>query len=173
MTKRRIGNAFLELRRRYPIERIRITELCRLAKSNRTTFYHYFEDIYHLNEEVENALLEECFENFPYRGGIYTNPERYLQEFDKALGPRKEDLLCLGKNREIQQYSKLEKWLVKLARKNDESLEEEAVLTFAIGGIAQIIAYNGETHRFTDDEALHFLSMMVRQCLAVCSSESQ
>lgn len=169
MTKRRIGAAYLELRHRYPIERIRITELCRAANSNRTTFYHYFEDVYNLNEEVENAILEECFANFQYQGLIYTDPERYLKEFDKALTPRKNDLHCLGKNREVEQYAKLEKWLVKLARKDDSDKEEELLLTFVIGGIGQVISYNRSANVFTEDEVTRMLNRIVTDCLGTAA----
>ena len=172
MTKRRIGSAYLELRHRYPIERVRITELCRLANTNRTTFYHYFEDIYHLNEEVENRILEECFENFAYRGLIYTDPERYYQEFNKALTPRMSDLLCLGEGRESQQHSKLQKWLVKLALKDDESQEEELIISFAVGGIAQLISLNRETKRYTEDEIRPILNQLTQQCLALLLPKS-
>ena len=43
LTKLRLQEAFLALRRRKPIEQIRVTELCQIADTNRTTFYHYYE----------------------------------------------------------------------------------------------------------------------------------
>ena len=173
LTKRKIGDAYLELRKRYPIERIRITELCRLANSNRTTFYHYFEDIYALNESVENTILEDCFQNFKYRGLIYTDPDRYLTEFSKALDPHREDLVNLSKDRESQQYEKLNRWLVRLAKKNDESTEEELILTYVIAGITQVISMNKETKQFNEEQVRSILDRLIRHCLSISTAQDQ
>lgn len=167
LTKRKIGDAYLELRRRFPIERIRITELCRLANSNRTTFYHYFEDVYDLNEAVENRILEECFENFPFRGLIYTDPDRYLTEFSKALEPHREDLIYLAKDRETQQYAKLNRWLVNLAKKNDENAEEDLILTYVIAGVTQVISENKARGMYSEEQVRRLLNRLIRHCLNI------
>ena len=167
LTKRKIGNAYLELRRRFPIERIRITELCRLANSNRTTFYHYFEDVYDLNEAVENRILEECFEGFPYRGLIYTDPDRYLQEFYNALEPHREDLMYLAKDRETQQYAKLNRWLVNLAKRSDENTEEDLILTYVIAGVTQVINENRQHGMYTEDQVRRLLNRLIRHSLNI------
>ena len=167
LTKRKIGNAYLELRRRFPIDRIRITELCRLANSNRTTFYHYFEDVYDLNEAVENRILEECFEGFPYRGLIYTDPDRYLQEFYNALEPHREDLMYLAKDRETQQYAKLNRWLVNLAKRSDESTEEDLILTYVIAGVTQVINENRQRGMYTEDQVRRLLNRLIRHSLNI------
>ena len=172
LTKRKIGDAYLELRKRYPIERIRITELCRLANSNRTTFYHYFEDIYSLNEAVENSILEDCFQNFQYRGLIYTDPDRYLIEFARALDPHREDLSYLAKDRESQQSEKLNCWLVKLAKKNDESTEEDLILTYVIAGVTQVVAVNRENRKFSEEQVRSLLNQLIRQSLSINDPES-
>ncbi len=167
-TKRNIGNAYLALRRHYPIEQIRITELCRVAHSNRTTFYHYFEDIYHLNEAVEDSILEDCFKNFPYRGLLYTDPERYLNEFDNALEPYREDLRCLAKNREAQQYRKLNQWMIKLAKKADAGSEDDRLLTFVIGGVTELITSNLETNAYSEESARTYITQIVHFLLETC-----
>ena len=141
-TKKRLGEAYLELRRRHPIERIRVTEVCRLAGSNRTTFYHYFEDIYALNNSVEDLILEECLADFPCRGMIYTDPIRFLNEFLNALHSRCEDLTYLADGRKKEQYHKLSRWLVELGKRDDQNKKEEFILTFVIGGISEVISAN-------------------------------
>ena len=44
-TKRSIINAFLELRSKMPLEKIRVNELCRIAEINKSTFYAHYQDI--------------------------------------------------------------------------------------------------------------------------------
>lgn len=48
-TDRAIEKAFMELRARQPLEKIRIKDLCTLAKVNKSTFYAHYEDIYELS----------------------------------------------------------------------------------------------------------------------------
>ena len=58
-TKNSIKEAFIELRRRKPIEKITVTELARHAGINKATFYLHYSDIYALSEEIEDALIDE------------------------------------------------------------------------------------------------------------------
>lgn len=58
-TKTAIKEAFIDLRRRKPIEKITVTELSRHADINKATFYLHYSDIYALSEEIEDALIDE------------------------------------------------------------------------------------------------------------------
>ncbi len=139
LTKQRIHQAFINLRKRKSMEQIRVTELCRMADTNRTTFYHYYEDIYNLSNDVEDQFLKECLSDFPYRGLIYEDPERFLMEFNRALLPHKMELEILARGREADQFSKMEDWMIALAKKDNQSVEEEVFLAFMIGGLMHII----------------------------------
>lgn len=61
-TKKNIKEAFLKLRKKKPIEKISIREISELAMINKSTFYRYYEDIYQLSDEIENAVLDKCLE---------------------------------------------------------------------------------------------------------------
>ena len=60
-TDRAIEKAFMELRARQPLEKIRIKDLCTLAKVNKSTFYAHYEDIYELSSRLEKASLVDTF----------------------------------------------------------------------------------------------------------------
>ena len=45
-TQRLIKRVFMALLKEKPIEQITVTELCRIADINRSTFYQYYGDIY-------------------------------------------------------------------------------------------------------------------------------
>lgn len=53
-TRAAIKSAFLELRRKKPIEKITVTELAKLAEINKATFYLHYSDIYSLADEMED-----------------------------------------------------------------------------------------------------------------------
>lgn len=59
-TRKVIMDSYIQLLKEKPKEKIKITELCRLAEINRCTFYLHFEDIC----AVETAIEEELFAKF-------------------------------------------------------------------------------------------------------------
>ena len=44
MTKKLMKDAYLELLERSPSEKISVTDICKVADVNRSTFYLYYED---------------------------------------------------------------------------------------------------------------------------------
>lgn len=59
MTKKMIKDAFLELLEQYPSEKISVTDICKVADVNRSTFYMYYQDTVLLRQEIENDVLEQ------------------------------------------------------------------------------------------------------------------
>lgn len=57
-------SAFIQLRAQKPLERITVTELCRLAEINKSTFYSHYQDIYDLSEQLEDELVEGILRSF-------------------------------------------------------------------------------------------------------------
>ena len=58
MTKRMMKEALIDLMDEKPLEKITVTEICKSADVNRSTFYAYYEDISALMLEIENEILE-------------------------------------------------------------------------------------------------------------------
>lgn len=58
-TKLTIRNAFLDLLKKYPVEQITVSEICRIAEINRATFYRYYENPYDLLSAQENEMFDE------------------------------------------------------------------------------------------------------------------
>lgn len=53
-TKENLIEAFWKLYLNNRIEKIRVSEICRISGYNRSTFYAYFDDVYSVLEEIEN-----------------------------------------------------------------------------------------------------------------------
>ena len=83
-TKRSIINAFLELRSKMPLEKIRINELCRIAEINKSTFYAHYQDVYQLSEEVEQEVLQSYL-NIPHPEYVLCNTEGFVRELFQAF----------------------------------------------------------------------------------------
>lgn len=58
-TKRAIKDAFLQLRVKKPLERIRVKELSELAQISKATFYLHYKDIYDLSEQLRNEVVQD------------------------------------------------------------------------------------------------------------------
>ena len=64
-TDRAIEKAFMELRARSPLEKIRIKDLCALARVNKSTFYAHYGDIYELSDQLEDKLIRNILASVP------------------------------------------------------------------------------------------------------------
>ena len=59
MTKKLIKDAYLELLEKRPSERISVTDICKTADVNRSTFYMYYYDTIRLRQDIENDVLAQ------------------------------------------------------------------------------------------------------------------
>lgn len=57
-TKSVIRQALFELLQEKPLAKITVTDICKLADINRSTFYSYYEDVYALLTSIQNELFE-------------------------------------------------------------------------------------------------------------------
>lgn len=70
-TRQVIADAFLQLLRQKPVERITVKEVCDLAQINRSTFYRQYKDCYDLMEQLKQRgleLLGELLQNAEAQG---------------------------------------------------------------------------------------------------------
>lgn len=61
-SRRRIESALVELLQSRELGEVSVTDICKLAEVNRTTFYANYVDIYDLAEEVQKSLEAEVAE---------------------------------------------------------------------------------------------------------------
>lgn len=69
----KIVNAFFELRKKKPIEKISVVDLCKLAGVNKSTFYYHYCDVYDLSDKLETQLMEEIISSI-------SDPETLLED---------------------------------------------------------------------------------------------
>lgn len=80
-TRERLLQAFLELGKEKPYEKITITEIVEKAGITRKTFYYYFEDIFALGEAAMEKFLEPVFKE----SMEIAEPKKSLKHFLKCL----------------------------------------------------------------------------------------
>ena len=79
-TERAIRNAFMEVRARMPLEKIRVRELCAAACINKSTFYAHYTDIYALSETLEKETVASIVSSIPdLKGHSAENPDVFTR----------------------------------------------------------------------------------------------
>ena len=63
-SQHRIESAFVKLLQKNELSQIRVTDICKIANVNRTTFYANYADIYALAEAVQKHLEEDVVQIF-------------------------------------------------------------------------------------------------------------
>lgn len=79
LTKKAIFNAFLELLRQKPLDKITVKEIIEEADVNRNTFYYHFEDIYALVDAIFWDEAEKFQQETP-------EESNFCEEYTRAAG---------------------------------------------------------------------------------------
>ena len=77
-SKARIENAFIKLMKEKELNKITVSEICKLAPCNRSTFYANYLDIYDIADSVRKKLEDNYSEMFEKSEKSYSN---YLELF--------------------------------------------------------------------------------------------
>lgn len=97
-TRKCIKDAFIELRKIKPLEKITVKELAALACINKATFYSHYNDIYDLSEQLENETINSILCSIPHIKSLVSNPIIAVEELTIASTQKKylTDILFSG-----------------------------------------------------------------------------
>lgn len=133
-TKRAIRDAFLELRKNTPLEKIKVRDICRLSYINTTTFYNHYEDVLALSDALEDEVLAEAFDAIEGKDELLTNPSKFLAEAPKRMDEKNDVISILFRDREDIKFAKLIRQLRSYYKTKSMSAEDDIALMFAITG---------------------------------------
>lgn len=91
LTKTLLKTSLLELLDQKNIRQITVTELCKQADVNRSTFYAYYESPYNLMMSMENDIVKDCMDmlegcpDFPVRKKMLFLLEKHLNYTKKHI----------------------------------------------------------------------------------------
>ena len=159
-TEKAIREAFLDLRRRLPLEKVRVREICQKAMINTSTFYNHYRDVQNLSEQLECELLEDCFSAMPSVGDLFSNPRRFLAELRQIFSDseQSEALSILFDGRYEAFHQRIDAFLLRRYQSAATSREEYVKISFVLGGIL----YTGHLLQEDTPDSLDSLE----QCLA-------
>lgn len=138
-TLQRVRDAYLKEKKKKAISEIKVIDICKLAKINKTTFYRHYRDIYDLADAVENQVIQEMISNYRHIDTLLTEPEAYITE-NMEICSRYSDLLeIVFDQRKYLLISKLEEALVERCLTEKHTQYEALLLKFCMGGASHII----------------------------------
>lgn len=84
-TKESIETALYELLRTKPINKVTVTELSRVARINKGTFYLHYLDIFDLYKQTVLKNLDDSFADAKFFCDFFDMPERFMEQLDLAI----------------------------------------------------------------------------------------
>lgn len=156
-TKRSIANAYLELRKQKPIEKITVKELSEVAFINKATFYTHYSDIYDLADQLENEFMDSIINEMPHPESIITDPALATRELADTLITKNDitNILFSGTRQNMLSekiYVALMKYIESNYPDENSSLQRDIVLSIIIQGCFhayQIFANDGNRDEVT------------------------
>lgn len=97
-SRKMIRNAFYELLKEKPFDKITVTDIVKRADINRSTFYAHFPDVRGVIEEIQEEILDytqKFMEEIDFRD-FYSNPKPYLQKIVKPVEDNNDLYRVLG-----------------------------------------------------------------------------
>ena len=138
-TKKNIREAFLELRSKNTLEKIKVTELCELALINKTTFYNHYQDVYALSEEIENETISSIMTNFKHLNDLFSNPDAFMKGLYFAFKSHEGVIVTLFSGRMDILISKIERLLLIQYPLLGELPEKEIIFSFLLWGASHVL----------------------------------
>lgn len=86
----KIIDTFLKLRAKKKLEKITVTEICKIADINKSTFYAHFHDVYDLSDFLETQLVEEILHSVSSPENLFTDRKSFVIEISKESIKRKD-----------------------------------------------------------------------------------
>lgn len=84
-TRESIEQAFLDLLRKKPVDKITIVELAREARINKGTFYLHFKDIFDLYHKTIEKQMANTFDDADYFNDFFDDPKRFCEALNATF----------------------------------------------------------------------------------------
>ncbi|MCD8094871.1 MAG: hypothetical protein LUE12_01925 [Ruminococcus sp.] len=166
-TKKVIREAFLSLRQHYPLEKVKVTDICRIALINKSTFYKYYVDVYALSEELEEEAIQNFWDGFTEKDCLIYDPKQFFKGLQNNVQANLDALLPLYQDRFSIFFTKMEKKLKEYYTGFARSEEEEIQLSFLIIGTLHTFQNYRNSQKFTAEIIEESLAHIIENIFCV------
>ena len=167
-TRKNIREAFLTLRSKEALEKIKVTELCELAMINKTTFYKHYNDIFALSDEIENETILSIMGSFERMDAMFDAPEEFMKGLYYAFKSHEEIITILFSGRMSFLIDKVEKQLIAHYPWISGKPENEIILSFFLWGASHVLSES----RFEETALLNILTRVSKQVITFFDNQN-
>lgn len=175
-TRKMIMDSYINLLKEKPRDKIKITEICRLAEINRCTFYLHFTDIKDVESAIEQKMLEEAKEFVQSQESKSNNRLELSYKFmNKMLHDDTYTTLLMKLKRDSLSFAITEDFyqdFVNMSLPSDNNLSEREIkllYSFVTGGIFAAQQYWIESGTEHLKEENLFLDQLVQSVMSITS----
>ncbi len=86
----KIIDTFLKIRAKKKLEKITVTEICKSAQINKSTFYAHFHDVYDLSESLETQIVDEILSTVSSTESLFSDRKSFVVELAKESTKRRD-----------------------------------------------------------------------------------
>lgn len=143
-TRNTFIEAFCELYKVKPIEKITVKELVSKAGYSRATFYNYFNDVYELLEYVENDFITSLLKEITYNIENSLNPNEFVYTFVNLIRSKERYInVFMNSSNNTSLMARLRTEAVPLLLSafhvSSDNIKTRYTLEFYISGLVQVI----------------------------------
>lgn len=160
-TRKNIREAFLELRSKNALEKIKVKELCELALINKTTFYKHYQDVFALSEEIENETIMSIINSFEHMNSLFIDPDGFIKGLYYAFKSHERIIMILFSGRMNVLIEKAERQLMIHYPSFTGMPEKEIMLSFLLWGASHVLMES----KFDETVLLDTVSLVTKQII--------
>ena len=159
-TEQLIRSTFTELKREKKGGHVSVTEVCKAAMINNSTFYSHYETIEYLQEDICRKAVEELMENEPRMDLLYCDTAAFINGLVDMFKTSGRDVIPLFPGWQSM-VDVIEKIILERYCSEETSQEESMKLKFCIGGALRLVGVF-PTSQPTIDAAIRFTEKVLQ-----------
>ena len=137
-TEKIIKDTYLSLKKKYHSQ-IKVSELCKAAMINKSTFYSHYETIDYLHQELCNEIIKDMISDLLNVDTIKNDLESFVISIIKNIQTNIKIINLMFGDDKIKLVDCVEDCLLCYFSKHEEFKEKEKEIIFAIGGAANLL----------------------------------
>lgn len=162
-TEKAIRGAFLSIRKEMALERVKVSDICKRAMINPSTFYKHYSDVLALSERMEDDLVKKCLNDHSNIDCLFTDPYRYLVSFQQSLLMNEEELNVVFSGRQGVLLEKTERVMRAYYLSGEVSEETKVRVIFAMGGIIHASTVLNRNRDYPPEDLCRQLAALIQK----------
>lgn len=161
-TNQAIKDAFLSLRAKSPLDKIKVKDICSIASINKSTFYKYYQDVYALSDKLEDETISLFLSTFTAKDDLFTDAHRFITEFPIVLDYHQKLIAALFRDCMPTFSDKLTATLINYYQPENYTPSGEIQLAFVLNGTFQTML--DMKNKYSTECIAEHLSEIITKC---------